>query len=79
MDLSPAPHGREQEWTVLAGALADCRARHCLKMVTLEGATAVLLTGLPAVINAPTSTFRWITVPPNGASTRWNDVSSWSR
>ena len=38
--------------------------------VTLEGATAVLLVGLPAVINAPTSTFRWITVPLNGARTR---------
>ena len=34
--------------------------------VTLVGATAVLLMGLPAVINAPTSTFRWITVPLNG-------------
>ena len=42
--------------------------------VTLVGATAVLSVGLPAVIRAPTSTFRWMTVPPNGASTRWNDV-----
>jgi len=38
--------------------------------VTVLGATAVLLTGLPAVINAPTSTLRWITVPANGATTR---------
>jgi hypothetical protein len=38
--------------------------------VTLVGATAVLSVGLPAVISAPTSTFRWMTVPANGASTR---------
>ena len=38
--------------------------------VRFDGATAVLSVGLPAVINAPTSTFRWMTVPLNGATTR---------
>ena len=42
-------------------------------------AAAVLFVGLPAVINAPTSTLRWMTVPAKGAVTRSNDCISWSR